>query len=146
MMVRHQLSVGFPAWVSPGNWGWRVLGRCTAVTCPILSLPAEIEMLVDDPRELEQAGEMEVSPDMCVYITEDMLLSRKFNGHSGKAMSAFISKSPMQVTPSVFSRANEPAPSFWDTWKSHFPLGLKERWGKLGETTKRRGFLGKVQV
>ncbi|KFP87336.1 FERM domain-containing protein 6 [Acanthisitta chloris] len=43
----------------------------------------EIEMLVDDPRELEQAGEMEVSPDMCVYITEDMLLSRKFNGHSG---------------------------------------------------------------
>ncbi|XP_029815488.1 LOW QUALITY PROTEIN: FERM domain-containing protein 6-like [Manacus vitellinus] len=43
----------------------------------------EIEMLVDDPRELEQAGDMEVSPDMCVYITEDMLLSRKFNGHSG---------------------------------------------------------------
>lgn len=42
-------------------------------------------MLVDDPRELEQAGELalEVSPDMCVYITEDMLLSRKFNGHSG---------------------------------------------------------------
>ncbi|NXT66347.1 FRMD6 protein, partial [Chaetops frenatus] len=46
----------------------------------------EIEMLVDDPRELEQAGEMEVSPDMCVYITEDMLLSRKFNGHSGKVV------------------------------------------------------------
>ncbi|XP_071413312.1 FERM domain-containing protein 6 isoform X2 [Pithys albifrons albifrons] len=43
----------------------------------------EIEMLVDDPRELEEAGDMEVSPDMCVYITEDMLLSRKFNGHSG---------------------------------------------------------------
>uniref|UniRef100_A0A6G1RJ88 FERM domain-containing protein 6 n=1 Tax=Hypotaenidia okinawae TaxID=2861861 RepID=A0A6G1RJ88_9GRUI len=43
----------------------------------------EIEMLVDDPRELEQVGELEVSPDMCVYITEDMLLSRKFNGHSG---------------------------------------------------------------
>ncbi|KFP07299.1 FERM domain-containing protein 6 [Calypte anna] len=43
----------------------------------------EIEMLVDDPRELEQAGELEVSPEMCVYITEDMLLSRKFNGHSG---------------------------------------------------------------
>lgn len=55
------------------------------LTHPTLPLPAEIEMLVDDPRELEQAGEMEVSPDMCVYITEDMLLSRKFNGHSGKA-------------------------------------------------------------
>ncbi|NWY03115.1 FRMD6 protein, partial [Nothoprocta ornata] len=45
----------------------------------------EIEMLVDDPRELEQAGELalEVSPDMCVYITEDMLLSRQLNGHAG---------------------------------------------------------------
>ncbi|NWX19491.1 FRMD6 protein, partial [Aegotheles bennettii] len=53
------------------------------MTRPTSPLPAEIEMLVDDPRELEQAGEMEVSPDMCVYITEDMLLSRKFNGHSG---------------------------------------------------------------
>ena len=76
------------------------------MTCPTSSSPAEIEMLVDDPRELEQAGEMEVSPDMCVYITEDMLLSRKFNGHSGKAAAtAFISNSPMQVTPLVFSRA-----------------------------------------
>lgn len=47
-------------------------------------------MLVDDPRELEQAGEMEVSPDMCVYITEDMLLSRKFNGHSGKVVPSLL--------------------------------------------------------
>ncbi|XP_054423551.1 FERM domain-containing protein 6 isoform X3 [Pteronotus mesoamericanus] len=45
----------------------------------------EIEMLVDDPRDLEQmnAESLEVSPDMCIYITEDMLLSRKLNGHSG---------------------------------------------------------------
>ncbi|XP_059552250.1 FERM domain-containing protein 6 isoform X7 [Myotis daubentonii] len=45
----------------------------------------EIEMLVDDPRDLEQLNEdsLEVSPDMCIYITEDMLLSRKLNGHSG---------------------------------------------------------------
>lgn len=47
---------------------------------------AEIEMLVDDPRDLEQMNEesLEVSPDMCIYITEDMLLSRKLNGHSGE--------------------------------------------------------------
>lgn len=56
-------------------------------------------MLVDDPRELEQAGEMEVSPDMCVYITEDMLLSRKFNGHSGKVVAASLPNPPVQVTP-----------------------------------------------
>ncbi|XP_004835599.1 FERM domain-containing protein 6 isoform X2 [Heterocephalus glaber] len=45
----------------------------------------EIEMLVDDPRDLEPVNEdsLEVSPDMCIYITEDMLLSRKLNGHSG---------------------------------------------------------------
>uniref|UniRef100_A0A8C9JI02 FERM domain-containing protein 6 n=1 Tax=Panthera tigris altaica TaxID=74533 RepID=A0A8C9JI02_PANTA len=45
----------------------------------------EIEMLVDDPRDLEQMNEesLEVSPDMCIYITEDMLMSRKLNGHSG---------------------------------------------------------------
>ncbi|XP_049753890.1 FERM domain-containing protein 6 isoform X1 [Elephas maximus indicus] len=44
----------------------------------------EIEMLVDDPRDLEQMNEesLEVSPDMCIYITEDMLVSRKLNGHS----------------------------------------------------------------
>ncbi|XP_004638810.1 FERM domain-containing protein 6 isoform X2 [Octodon degus] len=45
----------------------------------------EIEMLVDDPRDLEPMHEdsLEVSPDMCIYITEDMLMSRKLNGHSG---------------------------------------------------------------
>jgi len=72
---------------------------------PTSSLPAEIEMLVDDPRELEQAGEMEVSPDMCVYITEDMLLSRKYNGHSGEAVAAFISSSPVPGRPLVSGRA-----------------------------------------
>lgn len=43
-------------------------------------------MLVDDPRDLEPMNEesLEVSPDMCIYITEDMLLSRKLNGHSGE--------------------------------------------------------------
>lgn len=52
-----------------------------------MSFPSsEIEMLVDDPRDLEQMNEesLEVSPDMCIYITEDMLLSRKLNGHSGE--------------------------------------------------------------
>uniref|UniRef100_A0A452R6D7 FERM domain containing 6 n=1 Tax=Ursus americanus TaxID=9643 RepID=A0A452R6D7_URSAM len=45
----------------------------------------EIEMLVDDPRDLEHMNEesLDVSPDMCIYITEDMLMSRKLNGHSG---------------------------------------------------------------
>lgn len=65
-----------------------LLGCFSSLSRPHKSPPlprAEIEMLVDDPRELEQAGELalEVSPEMCVYITEDMLLSRKFNGHSG---------------------------------------------------------------
>lgn len=47
---------------------------------------SEIEMLVDDPRDLEQLNDesLEISPDMCIYITEDMLLSRKLNGHSGE--------------------------------------------------------------
>lgn len=67
------------------RWAWWE-GGGVEVTVPIPP-GAEIEMLVDDPRELERAGELalEVSPDMCVYITEDMLLSRKFNGHSGNA-------------------------------------------------------------
>lgn len=55
---------------------------------------SEIEMLVDDPRDLEPMTE-EVSPDMCIYITEDMLLSRKLNGHSGELLQqAFPSRSP----------------------------------------------------
>lgn len=58
---------------------------------PQMSFPSsvpEIEMLVDDPRDLEQMNEesLEVSPDMCIYITEDMLMSRKLNGHSGELL------------------------------------------------------------
>lgn len=54
--------------------------------CPFPFSVSEIEMLVDDPRDLEQMNEesLEVSPDMCVYITEDMLLSRELGGHSGE--------------------------------------------------------------
>ncbi|KAJ6652690.1 hypothetical protein lerEdw1_011175 [Lerista edwardsae] len=46
----------------------------------------EIEMLVDDPGDLEPASETsldDVSPDVCIYITEDMLMARKLNGHAG---------------------------------------------------------------
>uniref|UniRef100_UPI00398F3E72 FERM domain-containing protein 6 isoform X3 n=1 Tax=Pristiophorus japonicus TaxID=55135 RepID=UPI00398F3E72 len=45
----------------------------------------EIEMLVDDPKDLEQVHELapEVSPDMCIHITEEMLMSRQLNGHAG---------------------------------------------------------------
>uniref|UniRef100_A0A2K5PQK9 FERM C-terminal PH-like domain-containing protein n=1 Tax=Cebus imitator TaxID=2715852 RepID=A0A2K5PQK9_CEBIM len=48
----------------------------------------EIEMLVDDPWDLEQRNEesLEVSPGMCIYIAEDMLMSQKLNGHSGLIM------------------------------------------------------------
>lgn len=58
---------------------------------------SEIEMLVDDPRDLEPMTEesLEVSPDVCIYITEDMLLSRKLNGHSGElSKQAVPSRSP----------------------------------------------------
>lgn len=57
-------------------------------------------MLVDDPRDLEPMTEesLEVSPDMCIYITEDMLLSRKLNGHSGELrQQAAFSRTPTQA-------------------------------------------------
>ncbi|KAM4691059.1 FERM domain-containing protein 6 isoform 2-T2 [Rhinophrynus dorsalis] len=41
----------------------------------------EIEMLVDDPKDLDLS--LDVSPDLCIYITEDMLVSQQINGHSG---------------------------------------------------------------
>lgn len=42
-------------------------------------------MLVDDFRDLESMFEefLEVSLEMCIYITEDMFLSRKLNGYLG---------------------------------------------------------------
>ncbi|KAJ1104228.1 hypothetical protein NDU88_001640 [Pleurodeles waltl] len=45
----------------------------------------EIEMLVDDPTDLDSIPDeaLDVSPDLCIYITEDMLISRQLNGHSG---------------------------------------------------------------
>ncbi|XP_075048939.1 FERM domain-containing protein 6 [Mixophyes fleayi] len=41
----------------------------------------EIEMLVDDPKDMDLP--LEISPDLCIYITEDMLLSQQTNGYSG---------------------------------------------------------------
>ncbi|OCT68373.1 FERM domain-containing protein 6 [Xenopus laevis] len=41
----------------------------------------EIEMLVDDPKDLDLP--LDISPDLCIYITEDMLVSQQLNGHSG---------------------------------------------------------------
>ncbi|XP_078262827.1 FERM domain-containing protein 6 [Rhinoraja longicauda] len=45
----------------------------------------EIEMLVDDPKDLVQMNELtpDVGADMCIHITEEMLTSRQLNGHSG---------------------------------------------------------------
>ncbi|XP_071972200.1 FERM domain-containing protein 6 isoform X1 [Engystomops pustulosus] len=41
----------------------------------------EIEMLVDDPKDIDLP--LDVSPDLCIYITEDMLISQQTNGYSG---------------------------------------------------------------
>ncbi|XP_053330887.1 FERM domain-containing protein 6 isoform X1 [Spea bombifrons] len=41
----------------------------------------EIEMLVDDPKDLDLP--LDISPDLCIYITEDMLSSQQLNGHTG---------------------------------------------------------------
>ncbi|XP_069773146.1 FERM domain-containing protein 6 isoform X2 [Narcine bancroftii] len=45
----------------------------------------EIEMLVDDPKDLEQMNELgpDISGDMCIHITEEMLMSHQLNGHTG---------------------------------------------------------------
>ncbi|KAG8544585.1 hypothetical protein GDO81_022223 [Engystomops pustulosus] len=44
----------------------------------------EIEMLVDDPKDIDLP--LDVSPDLCIYITEDMLISQQTNGYSGKCI------------------------------------------------------------
>ncbi|KAM3918444.1 FERM domain-containing protein 6 [Leptodactylus fuscus] len=41
----------------------------------------EIEMLVDDPKDMDLP--LDISPDLCIYITEDMLVSQQTNGYSG---------------------------------------------------------------
>ncbi|XP_063804478.1 FERM domain-containing protein 6 [Pseudophryne corroboree] len=41
----------------------------------------EIEMLVDDPKGTDLP--LDISPDLCIYITEDMLVSQQSNGYSG---------------------------------------------------------------
>ncbi|XP_040188610.1 FERM domain-containing protein 6 [Rana temporaria] len=41
----------------------------------------EIEMLVDDPKDIDLA--LDVGPELCVYITEDMLRSQHSNEYSG---------------------------------------------------------------
>ncbi|XP_064177185.1 FERM domain-containing protein 6 [Anguilla rostrata] len=45
----------------------------------------EIEMLVDDPKDYEELHELalELSQDLCIHITEDMLTSGQTNGYSG---------------------------------------------------------------
>ncbi|XP_053477586.1 FERM domain-containing protein 6 [Ictalurus furcatus] len=45
----------------------------------------EIEMLVDDPKDYEELTDLalELSQDLCIHITEDMLTSAQSNGYSG---------------------------------------------------------------
>lgn len=84
-------------WYGYGLWSLFSFGSLNAFFPAYVS---EIEMLVDDPRDLEPMTEesLEVSPEMCIYITEDMLLSRKLNGHSGELFwQALASRSPKQV-------------------------------------------------
>ncbi|KAF6728734.1 FERM domain-containing protein 6 [Oryzias melastigma] len=46
---------------------------------------AEIEMLVDDPKDYEELHEMSLEPELCIHITEDMLTMSPdhTNGYSG---------------------------------------------------------------
>lgn len=49
------------------------------------SVPAEIEMLVDDPKDYEELHEMALDQELCIHITEDMLTMSpdQTNGYSG---------------------------------------------------------------
>lgn len=42
-------------------------------------------MLVDDPKDYEELTDLalELSQDLCIHITEDMLTSAQNNGYSG---------------------------------------------------------------
>ena len=42
-------------------------------------------MLVDDPKDSEELHELalDLSQDLCIHITEDMLTSAQSNGYSG---------------------------------------------------------------
>lgn len=50
-----------------------------------ICVSAEIEMLVDDPKDYEELTDLalELSQDLCIHITEDMLTSTQSNGYSG---------------------------------------------------------------
>lgn len=50
-----------------------------------ICVSAEIEMLVDDPKDYEELTDLalELSQDLCIHITEDMLTSAQSNGYSG---------------------------------------------------------------
>lgn len=47
---------------------------------------AEIEMLVDDPKDYEELHEMALDQELCIHITEDMLTlyPDQTSGYSGK--------------------------------------------------------------
>lgn len=55
---------------------------------------AEIEMLVDDPKDYEELADLalELSQDLCIHITEDMLTSAQSNGYSGTDLNKLIRK------------------------------------------------------
>ena len=52
----------------------------------ITFVPAEIEMLVDDPKDYEELHEMALDQELCIHITEDMLTMSpdQTNGYSGR--------------------------------------------------------------
>ena len=100
---------------------------------------SEIEMLVDDPRDLEPMTEesLEVSPEMCIYITEDMLLSRKLNGHSGELLGqAVASRSPQAGISEnrVVGTLNPPGRT---ATAGHLITGLVPSVEEIGEGTRK---------
>lgn len=57
-----------------------------------ICVPVEIEMLVDDPKDYEELTDLalELSQDLCIHITEDMLTSAQNNGYSGTKTPDFL--------------------------------------------------------
>lgn len=86
---RHRIKAALQlrVWcISEGISGiWTSLKSCIFFTLILFLSPAEIEMLVDDPKDYEELHEMALDQELCIHITEDMLTMSpdQTNGYSG---------------------------------------------------------------
>ncbi|XP_007561903.1 PREDICTED: FERM domain-containing protein 6 isoform X1 [Poecilia mexicana] len=140
----HTSGIETDSFRAPGQAPHRPLRTCSSSTTShgsshtsgiessgkerILDDDAEIEMLVDDPKDYEELHEMALDQELCIHITEDMLTMSpdQTNGYSGLIVKD-ISSSTSSSSETVVKMRGQSIESLPQTTTSRKPQSSTDR-------------------